>query len=397
MKRPWLMPIAVIGLIVVGGALARSQSMPHVLRNGSDAQTQTPGAQSVSAHRRRSAARTAATFQAIAARPREVRPSYQDNPRITVATVDAVTERAYAAASPSVVYISNVGVDSGSGIIYDGGGSIVTNAHVVAGAQRLRVTLNSGQTYAARLIGVDRADDLAVIHINASGLPAARFAAAGSYRVAQTVLAIGSPLGLQQSVTSGLISALNRTVREPNGTYLPDAIQTSAPINPGNSGGALVTLEGTVVGIPTLEALDPQNNNGGAAQGIGFAVPSPRVIFIAHQLIATGHVAHTGRAYLGLSATDGATAVGPGSAVGGDSTPTAGAIVKQVAPGSPAAQANIRAGDVIAAIDGAAVTGETDLLAALAQARPGAIMALKLSRNGSLRLVRVHLGELSAQ
>jgi S1-C subfamily serine protease len=391
------MPFAVIGLVVAGGALAHSQSMPHVSHDGAGTHIQTPVDQPVSAHRRRSAVRAAASYEAIASGPREARASHQGIPRITVAAVDAVTEKAYAASSPSVVYISNVGVDSGSGVVYDGRGSIVTNAHVVSGAQSLRVTLNSGQTYTAHLIGVDRADDLAVIHINATGLPAARFAAAGSYQVAQTVLAIGSPLGLQQSVTSGLISALNRTVQEPNGTYLPDAIQTSAPINPGNSGGALVSLEGAVVGIPTLEALDPQNNKGGAAQGIGFAVPSPRVTFIAHQLIATGHVAHTGRAYLGLVAADGTTAGGPANAVGGGSTPPTGAIVQQIVSDSPAAQAGIQVGDVIASIEGASVTGETGLLAALAQARPGAIMALTVNRNGSIRSVQVHLGELSAQ
>jgi S1-C subfamily serine protease len=151
-------------------------------------------------------------------------------------------------------------------------------------------------------VGTDTADDLAVIHINARGLTAAHFARAGSYQVAETVLAIGSPLGLQETVTSGVISALNRTVQESNGAYLPDAIQTSAAINAGNSGGALVDLAGEVVGIPTLKATD--SASGSAAQGIGFAVPSSRVTYIAHQIIATGHVAHTGRAYLGVSATD---------------------------------------------------------------------------------------------
>jgi len=209
---------------------------------------------------------------------------------------DVVTERAFAVASRSVVYVDNVRIGSGSGVVYDTTGDIVTNAHVVAGAQSLSVTLATGKSYAARLVGTDTADDLAIVHIDATGLPAARFAASGTYRVAQMALAIGNPLGLKQSVTAGLVSALDRTVQEGNGAYLPNAIQTSAPINPGNSGGALVTLDGVVIGIPTLEATDPQNNNGGAAQGIGFAVPSSRVTYIARQLIATGSVAHTGRA-----------------------------------------------------------------------------------------------------
>ena len=304
--------------------------------------------------------------------------------------IDAVIERAFARASRSVVYVNNVGVGSGSGVIYDPSGDIVTNAHVVAGAQVLRVTLNSGRTLGARLIGTDPADDLAVIRVNASGLPAARFAGAGAVAVAQTVLAIGSPLGLQQSVTSGLISALGRTVQEANGAYLPNAIQTSAPINPGNSGGALVTLDGTVVGIPTLEASDPQNNNGGAAQGIGFAVPSTRVTTVAHQIIATGRVEHTGRAFLGVAATD------QSGANGGSTQAIAGAVVRQVAARSPAEQAGVRAGDVLVAIDGSRITGEADLLTALAQEQPGATIRLVLNRNGTTHTVRVRLGELPA-
>jgi putative serine protease PepD len=145
------------------------------------------------------------------------------------AATDAATEQAFAVASPSVVYVDNVGVGSGSGIIYDGRGDIITNAHVVAGAQKLTVTLSTGKTYTARLIGTNTADDLAVIHIAASGLPAAHFATSGSYTVAQTVLAIGNPLGLQQSVSAGLISALKWTVQEPNGAYLPTPSRPRRP------------------------------------------------------------------------------------------------------------------------------------------------------------------------
>ena len=315
----------------------------------------------------------------------------------TNTTTDSVTEHAFAVASPSVVYVSNVGVGSGSGVIYDASGDIVTNAHVVVGEQSLRVTLKTGQTYPARLVGTDTADDLAVIHINASGLPAARFAGSGTFRVAQTVLAIGSPLGLQQSVTSGLISALNRTVQEGNGAYLPNAVQTSAPINPGNSGGALVTLDGTVVGIPTLEATDPQNNNGGAAQGIGFAVPSTRVTLVAHQLIATGTVQHTGRAYLGVGATDASAAQQNSGFGGGNSTPTVdGALVNTVASGSPADGAGLQQGDIITQANGMTIGGQDDLLTALANAKPGSTMTLVVNRNGGTVTLHAHLGELPA-
>jgi S1-C subfamily serine protease/putative flippase GtrA len=331
---------------------------------------------------------------------------------VSASSLDAATEHAFAIAGPSVVYVNNVNVGSGSGVIYDSKGDIVTNAHVVDQAQQITVTLSTGKTYAAKLLGTDAADDLAVIHINATGLPAATFAA--STQVAQEVLAIGNPLDLQQTVTSGLISALGRTVQESNGAYLPNAIQTSAPINPGNSGGALVNLSGQVVGIPTLEATDPQNNNGGAAQGIGFAIPSSRITYIVPQIIASGTVAHTGRAYLGLSALDssqlssggyGQGGYGQGGFGGGTygqgggtiQTPTvAGAVVQQVASGSPAAQAGMQVGDVITAANGAPVSGEDDLLAALAKAKPGATMTLTINRNGSTMTVKVTLGELSA-
>jgi len=306
---------------------------------------------------------------------------------------DVATERAFAVASRSVVYVANIGIGSGSGVIYDTTGDIVTNAHVVAGAQSLRVTLATGKAYAARLVGTDIADDLAIVHIDAMGLPAARFAASGTYRVAQIALAIGNPLGLKQSVTAGLVSALDRTVQEGNGAYLPNAIQTSAPINPGNSGGALVTLDGAVIGIPTLEAADPQNNNGGAAQGIGFAVPSSRVTYIARQLISTGSVAHTGRAYLGVGATD-ARQQSQGFYNGGGNAPAiAGAIVQTVS--GPAAQAGVQQGDVITAFNGASISSQDDLLTALAHQKPGDTVTLTIDRNGGTVTVRAQLGELS--
>ncbi len=313
-------------------------------------------------------------------------------------SLDAATEHAYAVASPSVVFVNNVNVGSGSGVIYDKTGDIVTNYHVVANAQTITVTLSSGKTYTGRVVGSDVKDDLAVIHIDATNLPAAHFAGAGSFRVAQMVLAIGNPLDLQQSVTFGLISALDRTVSESSssGAYLPDAIQTSAPINPGNSGGALVTLDGTVVGIPTLEAVDPQNNNGGAAQGIGFAIPSTRVTTIAHQIIVYGRVVHSGRAYLGVSTTDNSSAGGLsifGQQQQQGNTP--GALVTDVAAGSPAAQASLQQYDVITAVNGKAIAGSDDLLTALAHAKPSQTITLTVNRNGQTSDLKVTLGELT--
>ncbi len=314
---------------------------------------------------------------------------------VTSQSLDAATEHAFSVASPSVVFVNNVGIGSGSGVIYDKTGDIVTNAHVVESAQSLTVTLSTGKTYSARVVGSDTKDDLAVIHINASNLPAAHFASAGSFQVAQMVLAIGNPLDLQQSVTFGLISALDRTVLESasTGAYLPDAIQTSAPINPGNSGGALVTLDGSVVGIPTLEAVDPQNNNGGAAQGIGFAVPSTRITAIAHQLVAYGRVVHSGRAYLGVSSADSSSA--SGYSMFGQQSTVSGALVTTVADGSPAAQAGLQQYDVITAVNGKTISGSDDLLTALAHAKPNQTITLSVNRNGQSLTLKVKLGELT--
>ena len=351
----------------------------------------TPGAAAATAGRTKAASSSTTKATTAAGRTKAATSSTTKAATAVATATDAAIENAFAIASPSVVYVDNVGVGTGSGVIYDSTGDIVTNAHVVSGAQKLTVTLSNGKTYTARLVGTDTADDLAVIHIDASGLTAAHFAAVGTYHVAQTVLAIGSPLGLQQSVTSGLISALNRTVQESTGAYLPNAVQTSAPINPGNSGGALVDLAGDVVGIPTLEATDPQNNNGGAAQGIGFAVPSSRVTYIAHQIISTGKVQHTGRAYLGVAATDATQTQGLG---GGTAATVAGAVVTSAS--GPAAQAGVQQGDIITAVDGTPITSEADLLTALAGRKPGDTVTLTLNRNGATLTVHAKLSELPA-
>ncbi len=189
--------------------------------------------------------------------------------------------------NPSVVVIET-SRGLGSGIVFDTKGDIVTNAHGTAGSTTFKVTLANGRTLDGTLVGSFAGDDLAVIHVNATNLPPATFGDSSKLIVGDIVLAIGNPLGLQSSVTEGIVSALGRTVSEDNGVALPNAIQTSAPINPGNSGGALVDLAGNVVGIPTLAATDPQL--GGAATGIGFAIPSNIVTDIANQLIANGKV-----------------------------------------------------------------------------------------------------------
>lgn len=315
------------------------------------------------------------------------------------ASIDRATENAYGIASASVVYVVSAGVGSGSGVIYDSQGDIVTNDHVVNGATKLTVTLNDGRTVPATVVGTDKADDLAIIHVKATSLHAARFAVAGTYHVAQMVLAVGSPLGLKQSVTSGLISGLHRVEQEPNGAYLSNAIQTSAPINPGNSGGALVALDGTVVGIPTLEQTS--SSNGSAAQNIGFAVPSERVVLVANQIVASGKVEHTGRAYLGIAPTDNSpqsgSLFGPGGNGTAPSSPApAGALVQQAAPNGPAGRAGVQQGDVITGVNGTSVGGADDLLTFLAGEAPGNQVTLQINRNGASLSIHVQLGELPA-
>jgi S1-C subfamily serine protease len=186
--------------------------------------------------------------------------------------------------SPQVVQIrSPRGL--GSGVAFDGRGDIVTNAHVTAGARTFAVTLAGGATHTATLVGADPTHDLAVIRLQGARPAPATFAPSAQLRVGDLVLAVGNPLGLRSSVTEGIVSSLGRTVTEGNGTQLTSVIQTTAAINPGNSGGALVDLEGRVVGIPTLAALDP-GLAAAQAPGIGFAIPSQAVQHVAAGLIA---------------------------------------------------------------------------------------------------------------
>jgi S1-C subfamily serine protease len=186
--------------------------------------------------------------------------------------------------SPSVVLIQTP-QGLGSGVVLDTKGNVVTNAHVVAGAPELSVTLLRGRQVAATLVGTDPSSDLAVVHMTGATPTPATFADSSKISVGDIALAIGNPLGLYSSVTEGIVSSLNRNVSEGNGVTLTSAIQTSAAINPGNSGGALVDLSGRVIGIPTLAALDPDLGDS-QASGIGFAIPSNEVKTVAARILA---------------------------------------------------------------------------------------------------------------
>jgi putative serine protease PepD len=278
--------------------------------------------------------------------------------------------------SPSVVEIET---DSGlgSGVIYDSKGDIVTNAHVVGTSTTFTVTLSNGHTYPGTLVGSYTPDDIAVIKINATGLSPATFGDSGQLSVGDFVLAMGNPLGLQSSVTEGIVSALGRQVSEPNGNALPDVIQTSAAINPGNSGGALVDLNGQVVGIPTLAATDP--DLGGSAPGIGFAISSDRAKTIADQLIASGKVTNSGRAYMGVQLRDATT----------------GPVIVQIVSGGPADKAGLQVGDLVLSIDGTLTPDSATLIDAVAAHKPGDVVQIKVQHQaGTTATVSLTLGQL---
>ena len=278
---------------------------------------------------------------------------------------------------PAVVEIqTNAGL--GSGVIYDANGDIVTNAHVVGTATTFQVTLSNGHSYTGTLVGAYVPDDIAVIRISAPGLVPATFGDSSQLSVGDFVLAMGNPLGLQSSVTEGIVSALSRQVSEPSGNALPDVIQTSAAINPGNSGGALVDLNGEVVGIPTLAATDPQL--GGSAPGIGFAISSNRAKVVADQLIAGGKVTNSGRAYLGVQIQD---------------ARSGGALVMNVVSGGPADKAGIVAGDTITALDAQSIPDSATLIEDTAAHRPGDVVKLTITHaDGTTATVTATLGTL---
>jgi putative serine protease PepD len=292
---------------------------------------------------------------------------------------------------PSVVQITT---DSGegSGVVYDGQGDIVTNAHVVAGAKSLSVTpASGGKELTATLVGSFTTDDLAVIKVSGSALPPATFGDSTKVQVGQIVMAMGNPLGLSGSVSQGIVSALGRTITTQRegafpGATTTDSIQTTAAINPGNSGGALVDLSGQVVGIPSSAASDPQI--GGAAVGIGFAIPSSIVNNIAPQLIKTGKVTNSGRAALGVTVRT-TRDLQTGEPAGVD--------VVSLTKGGAAEKAGLVAGDVITAVNGTATPSQSALAEVLAGLKPGqaAKVTFRQPSNGASKTVDVTLGELS--
>jgi putative serine protease PepD len=202
----------------------------------------------------------------------------------SVAALNAQLVKIVKDVSPTVVQVQ-CGRSLGSGVVFDGRGDVVTNAHVVDGASACQVTLAGGDVHTASVVGSRRGNDVAVVRLIDARPGPATFANSNRVRVGEMTLAMGNPLGLRSSVTQGIVSSLNRDVAESSRVELSELIQTSAEINPGNSGGALVDMSGRVIGIPTLTALDPEFGDA-QAPGIGFAIPSNVVRSVASSLIA---------------------------------------------------------------------------------------------------------------
>ncbi len=268
---------------------------------------------------------------------------------------------------------------AGSGFLITPDGYILTNSHVVHGARRLEATLADGRTLPAELVGEDPATDLAVVRVQASGLPVAELGDSDRLRVGQLVIAIGNPYGFQASVTTGVVSALGRSLRSQTGRLIENVIQTDAALNPGNSGGPLVDSRARVIGVNTAIIA--------GAQGMSFAIPSNTARWVAGLLIKEGRVR---RAFLGITA---------------ELRPVAGRIAReqrlargvgisvlQVAPGGPADRAGIRPGDILASIDGIPLTGIDDLHRFLSRAAIGATVTVGVVRDGRLLALPVTLG-----
>ena len=318
-------------------------------------------------------------------------------PPLTGNNIESVREAVVAKVRPSVVQInvtSQQGAKLGSGVIIDSRGYIVTNNHVITGGQTIVVEIFNGSTLPAQIVGTAPSDDLAVLKVNSSRvkLAVATIGDSSKLKVGQDVLAIGNPLGITQTVTSGIVSALDRNVSEgPNGALIPNAIQTDAPINPGNSGGALVDLQGNLVGIPTLTAIDPEFKT--PANGVGFAIPSNRVSFIVPQLVNSGRVTHSGRAALGVEVTT----VDAVFAAQNNLPVDHGALITGVAAGGPAAKAGLRAGDIIVQVDNKQITDVATLADALLSKNPGDTVQVRVYRGSRQLTVKVKLGELPAR
>ena len=262
----------------------------------------------------------------------------------------------------------------GTGFVYDTKGDIVTNDHVISGASSVTVKLGDGSTYKATVVGSDPSTDLAVLHIDAptSKLVPLTLADSSTVAVGDGVVAIGNPFGLDDTVTSGIVSAINREITAPDNTPISGAIQTDAAINHGNSGGPLLNLKAQVIGITSQIQSDSGGND-----GVGFAIPSNTIRTVVSQLISTGKAQH---ALLGIEVKTAASG---------------GVTVASVQAGSGAASAGLKAGDVITEIAGTKVTTAEQLRAIISAHQPGDTVSVTVLRDGSSKTLSATLGSRS--
>ena len=266
------------------------------------------------------------------------------------------------------------GSGTGSGVIFTSDGYILTNNHVVDGATAIQVTLSSGEKLTGRVVGTAApADDIAVVKVDKTGLHAATLGATSALSVGDLAVAVGSPFGLQGSVTAGVISALHRNIDLGSQEHLTDAVQTDAPINPGNSGGALADARGEVVGINTAIL-----GGTGGSVGVGFAIPIDIARRDAEQIIKTGHAQ---RPFLGIA---------------GENLPNdGGALIQEVTAGGPASKAGLNVGDTIVGIDATVVHSMDDLITALNSYQPGQTVTLAFLRGGVRKTAKATLSARS--
>lgn len=270
----------------------------------------------------------------------------------------------------------------GSGVIVSADGTVLTNQHVVDGAEKIRVDLPDKRSFSAKVIGTDKASDLAVLKIEGKDLPVAPVGDSNQVRVGDVVLAIGNPLGLQQTVTAGIISAKGRATGLSDGSF-EDFIQTDAPINKGNSGGALVSTNGEVIGINS-QILSPSGGN----IGIGFAIPANMAKSVMEQLIKNGKVSR-GRLGIGIQPVTSDIAESMGL------KEVRGVIVNSVELGGPGEKAGLKQGDVILALNGERVDDNNVLRNKIASTQPGSEVTLTILRDGSEKQLKATLGEWS--
>ncbi len=282
----------------------------------------------------------------------------------------------YAQTAQGVAYVQNGNSGSGSGFLIDGQGHVVTNDHVVEGGNEFTVRFGEdGDALPAKLVGKDASTDLAVLEVDPDKVPAEtkplELASSSQLRPGDMAIAIGSPFGLSGSVTTGIVSALDREIKAPNGFDISGVLQTDAAINPGNSGGPLLDAEGRVIGVNSQIASDSSRQS----SGVGFAVPVDTVKEVVPQLLKGGDIE---RAYLGVSST-----IDPNED---------GAVVAAITQTGPAADSDLRPGDRIVAVEGHAVSEPGDLATAILEYKPGDRVELKLVRGGQQRTIEVELG-----